>query len=87
MPIDRTPRGTPDYEAKLADLRPADRLTIELVEESILADTSRSHSRRSLPDGTIFDLTAYDEYGVLLAFRLLREGGTEFIDFKIYDRA
>ena len=86
-PIERLPRGTPEYEAKLSALDPLDRLTVELVEESILADAARSHSRRKLADGTVFDLTAYDGFGVLVSFRLLRDGTTQFIDFKIYHSA
>jgi hypothetical protein len=40
-----------------------------------------------LRDGTVFDLTAYDEFAVLVSFRVLGDGATEFIDFKIYDSA
>jgi hypothetical protein len=40
-----------------------------------------------LRDGTVFDLTAYDEFAVLVSFRVLDDGATEFIDFKIYDSA
>jgi hypothetical protein len=62
-------------------------LTVELVEESILADTARTHRRRKLADGTVFDLTAYDEFGVLVSFRLRSNEDIQFIDFKIYDPA
>lgn len=55
-----------------------------LAEESVLADRSRSHARRALDDGTTFDLTAYDEFGVLLTFRTRNDGRAEFIDFRIY---
>lgn len=84
-PIERRPRGTPEYEAKLTSLPPPDRHTIELVEESILSDQGRIHSRRTMPDGTVFDLTAYDEWDVLLSFRILPNGEPQFIDFKFYD--
>jgi hypothetical protein len=58
---------------------------LELVEESILADLARAHSRRTLKDGTEFDLSAYDEWGVLIAFRRQGDGGVEFIDFLFFD--
>jgi hypothetical protein len=56
-----------------------------LVEESILADLARAHSRRTLKDGTEFDLSAYDEWGVLIAFRRQVDGRVEFIDFVFFD--
>jgi hypothetical protein len=37
-----------------------------------------------MPDGTEIDLTAYDEWNVLLSFRRLRNGEIEFIDFVIF---
>jgi hypothetical protein len=55
-----------------------------LAEESILADVSRMHARRTLPDGTTLDLTAYDEFDVALTFHD-REGRPEFIDFLIFE--
>jgi len=61
-----------------------DRLTIELVEESILADVDRAHRRRLMPDGTEFDLTAYDDLGVLLSFRRGTDGKPQFLDFVIF---
>lgn len=60
-------------------------MTVELVEESILSDQGRTHSRRALADGTEFDLTAYDEWNVVLAFRRLPDGQTQFIDFTFYE--
>jgi hypothetical protein len=56
-----------------------------LVEESIMADHGRTHRRRTMPDGTVFDLTAYDEWNVLISFRVLSHGEHQFIDFKFYD--
>jgi hypothetical protein len=38
-----------------------------------------------MPDGTVFDLTAYDEWNVLISFRMLSNGEPQFIDFKIYE--
>jgi hypothetical protein len=38
-------------------------------------------------DGTTFDLTAYDEFDVLLSFREAPDGGPEFIDFRFFERA
>jgi hypothetical protein len=83
--IDRIPRGTPAYEAKVAALPAEQRATLELVEESVLADRGRTHARRTMPDGTTFDMTAYDEFDVLVSFRTEREGGLLFIDFRFYD--
>jgi hypothetical protein len=38
-----------------------------------------------LSDGTTFDLTAYDEWGVLISFRVMPSGEIQFIDFRIFD--
>ena len=84
-PIEREPRGTRDYEAKITRLDAHDLLTLELVEESVLADVGRQHRRRTMPDGTTFDLTVYDEWNVLLSFRTLDSGLLEFVDFKFYE--
>jgi hypothetical protein len=85
MPIERDPRGTTEYELKVAELSDTDRRTVELAEESVIADRRRTHARRSLSDGTTFDLTAYDEFDVLLSFRILVSGEVEFIDFRLFD--
>lgn len=77
-------RGTPAYEAKLAALPVGLRETIELVEESILSDLDRAHARRTLADGTTFDLTAFDEFGVLISYRSALGDQIEFIDFRFY---
>jgi hypothetical protein len=37
-----------------------------------------------MPDGTEFDVTAYDEWGVLLSFRRMTDGQPQFIDFVIF---
>jgi hypothetical protein len=50
-----------------------------------LADLARTHARRSLADGTIFGLTAYDEFDVGLTFHEGADGRPEFIDFAIFD--
>ena len=55
-----------------------------MVEESILSDRGRTHSRRTMPDGTVFDFTAYDEWDVLLSFHVLSNAEIQFIDFKFY---
>ena len=36
-------------------------------------------------DGTTFDLTAYDEFDVLLSFRESIDGPPEFIDFVFFE--
>ena len=38
-----------------------------------------------MADGTVIDLTAYDELDVLLSFRALSNGELQFIDFKIFE--
>jgi len=38
-----------------------------------------------MPDGTTFDMTAYDEFDVLISFRDEPAGSLLFIDFKVYD--
>jgi hypothetical protein len=86
QPIDRDSRGTPAYEAKVAALPAEHRELLELVEESVLADRVRTHARRTMQDGTTFDMTAYDEFDVLVSFREDAAGGLLFIDFKFYDR-
>ena len=55
-----------------------------LVEEAILADLGRTHRRRIMPDGTEIDLTAYDEWSVLLSFRRLSSGQVHLLDFVIF---
>jgi len=47
----------------------------------------RTHTRRTLSDGTTFDLTAYDEYGLLISFVERSGDAPVFIDFSFYDRA
>jgi hypothetical protein len=53
--IERQPRAAAKYEPKVGQLDSLDRLTVELVEESILADLNLAHRRRVMPDGTEFD--------------------------------
>ena len=38
-----------------------------------------------MPDGTEIDLTAYDEWHVLLSFRRLASGEVQFIDFVLFE--
>lgn len=78
------PRGTHAYEAKLAALPVGQRQVLGLVEESILSDRDRVHARRTLADGTTFDLTAFDEFGVLVSYRSGSDDQVEFIDFRFY---
>jgi hypothetical protein len=89
QPIEREPRGGAEYETKVAALAkrdPSAFATLELVEESILSDQARTHRRRSMPDGTTFDLTAYDEWNVMLSFRTSESGRIEFIDYRFFER-
>jgi len=82
-PIEREPRGTEEYEEKFAHLSKADQATVTLAEEFVLADTARTHARRTLDDGTVFDLTAYEEFDVGLTFRWLDER-PQFLDMVIF---
>ncbi len=50
----------------------------------ILSDRGRVHRRRTMPDGTVFDLTAYDEADVLLSFRIQPNGEPQFLDFVLF---
>jgi hypothetical protein len=61
-PIEREPCGTDDYEEKFARLSRADQRAVSVAEEFVLADTARTHARRTLTDGTVFDLAAYHEF-------------------------
>ena len=86
----REPRGTAEYEEKVDDLDESHLDTLELAEESIISDLARagparSHSRRVLSDGTMFDLTVYDELNVMLTFRMLDSERPQFLDFRFYD--
>jgi hypothetical protein len=83
-PIERIPRGTPRYEERVATLSPFDRLRLELVEEGVLADPTRSVSRRQTRDGTVIDMSGLDEHGVIIAMRRRADGTFEFIDFLLY---
>jgi hypothetical protein len=38
-----------------------------------------------MDDGTIVDLTAYDEFDVLLTFRMLPSRLPQFLDVLVYD--
>jgi len=61
------------------------RRILALAEESILADRAREHARRTLADGTTFDMTAYREFDVLLSFQSNKDGSIVFIDFMFHD--
>ena len=50
----------------------------------MLSDIGRTHRRRIMPAGTEIDLTAYDDWNVLLSFRRLQSGLVQFIDFVIF---
>lgn len=63
----------------------ADQSKVALAEESVLADRGRTHARRTMADGTVFDLTAYDEFDVGLTFRPLDDGRFQFIDMVVYE--
>jgi len=52
-----------------------------LVEESILTDLDRTHGRRALENGITVDFSPLREFGLTIAFRLLSDGVTQFVDF------
>jgi len=83
--IEREPRGTWEYEQKFARLSREDKKTVELAEDSVLADLGRTHARRTLADGTTLDMTAYREFDVLLTFWTAPDGRTQFLDFRLYE--
>jgi hypothetical protein len=54
-----------------------------LIEEAILADPLGAGLRQEGPGGTIIDLSGYDEFGLLVAFRVL-PGAVEFVALAIW---
>jgi hypothetical protein len=64
--------------------REDDYRTLVLAEEAILSDRDRTHARRELADGTVLDLTVYDEFGVLFTFRELPSGERQFLDYVMF---
>lgn len=75
-------RRRPAYEEKRAQLSNDLRLALDLVEETILSDQVGSF-RRTLPDGTVVDLSSYDEFGLIVSFQPAPDGDHEFIDFAV----
>jgi hypothetical protein len=55
-----------------------------LIEEAILADPLGPALRQEGPNGTVIDLSGYDEFGLLVAFRLL-PGAVEFVALAVWD--
>jgi hypothetical protein len=53
---------------------------VELVEESILSDPARTHGGRTLEDGSILDVTALNEFGIVLIFRRREDRSIEFTE-------
>lgn len=48
-----------------------------------MADPQGTNRRREGPDGTIVDLSGYDAFGLLVAFRLL-PGVVEFVALSVW---
>jgi hypothetical protein len=80
LAIDR--RRSPEYEAKRAALPPHLRTALDIVEETVLSDPIGS-TRRTLADGTIVDMSSYDEFGLMVTFEPMPEGNHRFIDFTV----
>jgi hypothetical protein len=78
--IDR--RRTPEYEVKRSRLSERLRLVLDLAEEAALADPIGPF-RRMLADGTVVDLSSYDNDAVILMYADMPDGTRLFIDFDI----
>ena len=74
-------RHRPEYAEKREQLSSEMKLELDLVEEGIMSDPVGTHLRRPRSDGAIVDLSAYDESGLLVSFRLMPDGTPVFIDF------
>jgi hypothetical protein len=55
-----------------------------VVEDSVLTDPVGTF-RRVLEDGTIVDLSSFDEFGIVVAFEQMPDGRHRFIDFALAD--
>jgi hypothetical protein len=65
-------KNEPEYDEDREALPPALRLELDLIRERIITDPDRTYQREFGPDGAIYDLSGYDEFGLTVAFR--REG-------------
>ena len=73
---------TPEYDAKRTRLSEELRLVLDLAEEAALADPTGPF-RRTLPDGTVMDVSSYDRDGVILLYADLPNGTRLFVDFSL----
>jgi hypothetical protein len=78
LAIDR--RRGDEYLRKRPQLPETVQLALDIVEETVLTDPIGAF-RRKLPDGTIVDLSSYDEYGLIVTFEPMPDGNHLFIDF------
>jgi len=76
-------RRRPDYEARRSTLSDRLKLALDLIEESIIADPQGTYRRRAGPGATVVDLSGYDEFGLIVAFRHT-DNGPEFIEFTVW---
>jgi hypothetical protein len=78
LAIDR--RRGDEYLRKRSQLSETVRLALDIVEETVLSDPMGAF-RRQLDDGTVVDLSSYDEYGLIVTFEPMPDGNHRFIDF------
>lgn len=79
-----SPNRRPEYEARRSTLDDRLKLALDLVEESIIVDAEGTHRRRLGPNGTVIDLSAYDEFGLLVSYLPDGPDGPEFVEFVIW---
>ena len=77
-PIER--RWTQSYLASKARLDPELQLSLDLAEESILADPDRESRRFIRSDDAVVD---FANPGLLIAFRRVRSTLIEFVEFEV----
>jgi hypothetical protein len=58
----------PDYLAKKRQLPKDLQLELDLIEERIVTDPTRTYQRRYLEDGVVADASGYDEFGFEVTF-------------------
>jgi hypothetical protein len=63
-----------DYLARKDSLAPGLRFELELIEERIVTDPTRTYQRTFGPDGVVYDLSGLDDTGFVVAFLPLDDG-------------
>lgn len=72
----------PDYLTRKAQLPGNLRLELELIEERIITDPTRTYQREYGDDGVIYDTSGYDEFGFTVAY-LPIDGVFRFVGFTL----